>query len=306
MSEFVLAVHGGAGSMRRLRDDAAGQERIRDGLRGALRAGQGVLSDGGSALDAVEQAVRVLESNEAFNAGRGSVLNRAGEVEMDAAIMCGEKHRAGAVAAVRTILHPISAARAVMERTPHVLIAGLPAEKLALEAGVEEVDPEELATDERRRQLRRLRAAKRVDLDHGGSTVGAVALDRSGHLAAAASTGGMANKLPGRVGDSPIIGAGTWAADGRCAVSATGPGELIMRACVAHEIDAAIRLGGLELGRAASAALAMVAQLGGRAGCIAVDGNGTVAMPFTTEAMPRGVARTGEPPRQAIYDEELR
>ncbi len=288
-----------------MRDDSAAQAPLRDGLREALIAGQRVLMEGGSALDGVEGAVRALEDCEHFNAGRGSALTCAGTVEMDAAIMCGTTGAAGAVAAVTSIVHPVSAARAVMERSGHVLMTGEGAVSLAVEAGLETAAPEFFVTAQRRAQLDRAQAVERVVLDHDGGTVGAVALDRAGHLAAATSTGGMTNQLPGRVGDSPIVGAGTWAADARCAVSATGHGELILRACVAHEIDAAMRLAGLDLEAAARHALSIVEGLGAAAGCIALDGGGVVSMPFGTPAMPRGVVRGDGVPLQAIYAEKL-
>lgn len=292
---YVLAVHGGAGS----RSAGADLERQRAGLRAALKAGESVLAAGGSALDAVERAVCVLEDDECFNAGRGSVLTRDGGVEMDAAIMCGATLAGGAVACVSRVVHPVSAARAVMERTPHLLLAGAGAEAVAAAAGLALAEPASFVTEARRRRWQ--------DGGSGGTagTVGAVALDRAGHLAAATSTGGTAGKLPGRIGDSPLIGAGTWAADGRCAVSATGDGELIARACVAHEIDARLRLAGANSEEAARAALALVAALGGSAGCIAIDAAGAVALPFNTPAMARGVVREGNAMAIAIGSEPL-
>jgi L-asparaginase / beta-aspartyl-peptidase len=289
MNDYVLVVHGGAGTAAAAHREAAEGRRVEGGLRRALAAGRDVLSAGGRALDAVELAVSALEDDPRFNAGRGSVLTRAGTVEMDAAIMCGERRAAGAVAGVTGVVHPVSAARAVMERTRHVLLTGASADALAAAAGLAVADPSYFVTAARRRQWQRDRDA--VDPAEPGGTVGAVALDRHGHLAAATSTGGMLGQLPGRVGDSPIVGAGTWAADGRCAVSATGDGELIARVALAHEIDARLRLAGESIGEAAAAALALVSELGGGAGCIAIDGAGAVAMPFNTASMARGVAR---------------
>jgi len=301
MREAVIVVHGGAGALTDVRFDAAAQARMRDGLYAALETGQRLLLAGGSALDAVEDAVRILEDCESFNAGRGSVLNSAGAVEMDAAIMCGARGAAGAVACVRTIVHPVSAARAVMERTPHVLLVGAAADAFAAAAKLPTADPRYFLTGRRQAQLRRVKGGGAAQ---EGSTVGAVALDRDGHLAAATSTGGMTNQAPGRVGDSPIIGAGTWAADGRCAVSCTGSGELVLRCCLAHEIDARIRLAGADLAAATRSAFELMAGQGGGVGCVAVDPNGAIAMPFLTEAMPRGWARGGADPWVAIYAEE--
>lgn len=301
MGEYVLAVHAGAGDA--VPGDAAASARIRDGLRNALVAGRHVLEAAGSAMDAVEHAVCALEACELFNAGRGSVVNSEGAVEMDASIMCGRALAAGGVAGATRIVHPVSAARAVMMHTPHVLLVGAAADGFAERVNLAVADPSYFITEARLRQLERARRGIAVDLDRG--TVGAVALDRGGHLAAATSTGGTTNKLPGRVGDSPIIGAGTWAADGRCAVSATGNGELILRVAMAHEIDARMRLNGETVADAAGAALALVGSRGGGAGCIAIDAAGRIAMPFNTPVMLRGIIRGREPALTAIGPEEL-
>jgi len=301
MSEYVLAIHAGAGAG--VRGDAEEIEQVRAGLRDALLAGQHVLAADGCALDAVERAVCALEACDLFNAGRGSVLNSDGAVEMDASIMCGRTAAAGAVAGVTTIVHPVSAARAVIARTPHVLLVGAAADAFAVRAGIAVADPSSFVTVARRAQFDLARRGGPIDADFG--TVGAVALDRAGHLAAATSTGGTIDQAPGRVGDSPIIGAGTWAADGRCAVSATGSGEMIMRTALAHEIDARLRFGAESIDQAAAAAVALVTALGGGAGCIAIDAEGRVAMPFNTAAMLRGVARDGGTPLIAIGAELL-
>jgi len=296
---FAFAVHGGAGAVR---PGEPGEQGMRQALLACLDEAARGLASGGSALDAVEAAVRRLESHALFNAGRGSVLTAAGSVEMDAAVMDGRTRAAGAVACVRRLAHPVSAARAVMERSRHVLLVADGAEAFAREHGLEEVDPASLVTAERREQLERAR--RQPALDKGGGTVGAVALDARGHLAAATSTGGLVNKLPGRVSDSALVGAGTWADDATCAVSATGHGEAIIRVALAHEIDAGMRLAGLALETACERALAQVTALGSRIGLIALDREGRTAMPFTTAGMYRGVVRDGEAPRVAVFPGE--
>lgn len=295
MHDVVIAVHGGAGSDRMLRAAADWEEAVRAGLRTSLAAGYRVLAGGGSALDAVEQAVRELERDEHFNAGRGSVLDARGEVTMDASIMDGAKRSAGAVAAVTQVVHPICAARLVMSETPHVLLVGADALAHCRQHGLETAAPEHFITEVRKRELDEIRrrgaSAEGPDLFDSLATVGAVALDRHGNLAAATSTGGTANRLPGRVGDSALIGAGTWADNATCAVSATGIGETIIRAAFAHEVDALMRYRNLALGDACRAALGQVVALGGAVGCVAIDAGGRTAQPFSTPAMPRGVMR---------------
>jgi L-asparaginase / beta-aspartyl-peptidase len=272
----AIAVHGGAGPVPRRRLD---ERAYRDALELALAAAHRALARG--ALDAVQAAVEVLEDNPLFNAGRGSVPNADGGIEMDAAVMCGRTRRAGAVAAVASARHPVRLARAVMDRTPHVLLTD--ADRLAREAGLELMDPAWFA---RRNQ-------------ETPGTVGAVALAGDGALAAATSTGGRRGQLAGRVGDSALIGAGTYA-DAACAVSMTGDGEPIMRAVAAHEVSALTRLAGMTLREACERVLAEVASLDGAAGLIAVDRNGNVATPFTTALMHRGWKVGDEPARTAI------
>lgn len=253
-------------------------------MAGALAAGRAVLAAGGAALDAVVAAVAVLEDHPEFNAGRGSALTTAGRVEMDASVACGATGRAGAVAGVTGIRHPVAAARAVLENGRHVLLAAAGAEAFAQEAGLEFCDPDWFVTERRRLDGEQAAGSQ--------GTVGAVALDAGGHLAAATSTGGRTGQLPGRVGDSPLLGAGTWADDRTCAVSGTGAGEAFIRAAFAHEVDARLRLvPGTDLAGAAAAALALVGRAGGRGGCIALDAAGRLAMPFTTAAMHRGYTR---------------
>jgi beta-aspartyl-peptidase (threonine type) len=285
----VIAVHGGCGNPAAgvVRDEAAYHRGIED----ALAAGSAVLEDGGSALDAVLTAVESLEDCALFNAGRGSVLTAEGGVEMDASIMSGADLRAGAVAAVTGVRHPVALARVVMESTPHVLLAGPGAERLALSHQLELCDEDWFVTD---RQRDRWMASK--------GTVGAVALDADGHLAAATSTGGVRGQLPGRVGDSPLIGAGTFADDKVCAVSATGDGELIVRVSLAAEVSALIRHAGLGLEDACQRAIKeRILPLRGDAGMIALDPEGNVAMPANTTVMHRGVVRNGGAAETAVY-----
>ena len=295
MARWILAVHGGAGGPP---GSSAEAEEVRAGLAASLRAGQAVLAAGGAALDAVEAAAAVLESHPLFNAGRGAALTSAGGDELDAAIMDGRSRALGAVACLRGIENPIRVARLVLERTPHVLLVGPGAEAFAAAHGVPSVQPASLVTSPRWADLERARQGARRP--EGGGTVGAVALDAAGHLAAATSTGGTTNQLPGRVGDSPLAGAGTWADDATCAVSATGTGELFVRSAFAHEVDARMRLLGAPLDAACKEALRRVGALGGRGGCIAVDAGGRVATPFTSAAMPRGTIAEGGEPRVAI------
>lgn len=290
MAEWKLVIHGGAGAMRPVHGDEDHVERARHGLRDALDAGSEVLSKGGSAIDAVETAVRVLEDDPCFNAGRGSTLNAEGLVELDAAIMDGANRRAGAVAGVRTTRAPISLARTLMERGPHVFLSYEGADRLAREAKLEQVDNSWFVTDERKRQLEELLAKGGFDSEVKYGTVGAVAVDAEGHVAAATSTGGLTAKQWGRIGDSPLIGAGTYADDRSAAVSATGSGEYFIRAVAGHQLAERIRLGGQSLREALDGTLEDIRQLGGMGGLIAVSAAGEAAWGFTTRAMYRGVA----------------
>lgn len=278
----VIAVHGGAGVMRGIASHAAA--RYKSALEKALEAGHRILQDGGTSLDAVTAAVVALEDDPLFNAGRGAVYNAAGKHELDAAIMDGASLRAGAVTAVSRIRNPILAARAVMEHSPHVLLAGRGAEAFARRHKIRFAGSSYFHT------AARLAALRKGSKRHHG-TVGAVALDRLGNLAAATSTGGYTGKLPGRVGDSPIIGAGTYADNASCAVSGTGWGEAFIRVALAHEVCARMRHRGDSLQRAASAALSSIARLGGDGGLVAVDRRGNVAMPFNSEGMFRACIR---------------
>ena len=289
--------------MRPVHGDEDHEERARQGLRNALEAGSAILNNGGSAVDAVEAAVRVLEDDPCFNAGRGSTLNAQGNVELDAAIMDGEDRRAGAVAGVRTTRAPISLARTLMERGPHVFLSYEGADRLAIEAGLAQVDNSWFVTGERRRQLDELLEKGGFDADVKYGTVGAVAVDTNGHVAAATSTGGLTAKQWGRIGDSPLIGAGTYADDRSAAVSATGSGEYFIRAVAGHQLGERVRLAGETLQDALDGTLEDIKQLGGLGGLIAVSPSGDCAWGFTTRAMYRGVAGP-EMQKVAIYAEE--
>jgi L-asparaginase / beta-aspartyl-peptidase len=301
-----LVIHGGAGSMRpqRLSDDA--ERCARAGLEAALAAGSEILEKAEGAVDAVEAVVRVLEEDICFNAGRGSVLTaegrvggeatpldgRTGEgcVELDAAIMDGRTRAAGAVAGLRTTRAPISLARRLMERGPHVFLSGRGADAFARDAGFEQVENQWFEVPERRRQLEESLSEGSFDDEVKYGTVGAVAVDLDGHVAVATSTGGLTAKRWGRVGDSPLVGAGTYADDRSAAVSATGSGEFFIRAVAAHQLAERVRLGGETLQHALDSVLADVQSLGGKGGLIAVAPDGEAAWGFTTPAMYRGMA----------------
>jgi beta-aspartyl-peptidase (threonine type) len=267
------------------------QERCaRVGLEASLAAGASILDERESALDAVEAAVRVLEEDSCFNAGRGSVLTATGCIELDAAIMDGRTRSAGAVSGLRTTRAPISLARRLLEQGPHVFLSGHGADDFARDHGFEQVDNKWFEIPERRRQLEELLSADGFDDEVKYGTVGAVAVDVDGHVAVATSTGGLTAKRWGRVGDSPLIGAGTYADDRSAAVSATGSGEYFIRAVAAHQLAERIRLGGQSLQQALDAVLEDIAALGGKGGLIAVAPNGDAAWGFTTPAMYRGLA----------------
>ena len=309
VSDFapVLALHGGAGTLRRAAMTREQEAAYHAGLMAALNAGRIVLQDGGTALDAVTACVTALEDDPLFNAGRGAVLTSAGTQEMDAAIMDGTDRRAGAVAGIFGPRNPILGARAVMEKTEHVLLIGTGAEAVCRDAGLEFMPPAYFLTPARQkslaRELERRASGAPDDGDaarkHG--TVGAVALDSHGHLAAATSTGGMTAKMPGRVGDSPVIGAGTFADDATCAVSATGHGEFFIRYAVAHEVSARMRLAGQSLKKASEGIIAELAPLGGSGGLIAVDRTGAISLPFNSEGMYRAWMDPSGALHTAIY-----
>lgn len=291
----VIALHGGAGTISKASLTPEADAAARAGLRGALEAGYAILSAGGTALDAVTAAVVALESHPSFNSGHGAAFNRGGFHELDASIMDGRTGLAGAVAGARRIKHPILAARALAKQADPLLLIGEAADTWAGQNGLELVENTFFSTDSRREMLRRMLEREQLGTlaqateqeKHG--TVGAVALDLDGHLAAATSTGGYTAKPVGRVGDSPIIGAGTWADDRTCAVSGTGKGELFIRTALAHSIHARMLYAGQTLAQAAQAQIDETARLGGGgAGLCAVDTRGNVALPFDTEGMYRG------------------
>ena len=300
---WKLVIHGGCGAMRPDTVSAEQEEQARAGLNAALDAGEVILSAGGSALDAVAAAARALEEDPSFNAGRGSVLAASGAVELDAAIMDGHDRRAGAVAGMQTTRAPILAARAAMEHSPHVLLTYEGADEFARSHDLEQVDNAWFVTPERKAQLDKIMAAGGAfDAGIKYGTIGAVACDVNGHVAAATSTGGLTAKRWGRIGDSPLIGAGTYADDKAAAVSATGLGEAFIRAVAAHELCARIRMSGDEIQNALDAVLADVRRLGGTGGLIAVGPRGEAAWGFTTPGMYRAMA--GPDGREvAIYAE---
>lgn len=307
---WTLAIHGGAGTIPRAALTGGKEAEYRAGLMAALEAGAAVLRAGGAAGDAVVEAVRALEDCPLFNAGRGSTFTSDGTIEMDAALMLGEG-KAGAVTGVTRPRNPIRAARAVLETGRHALLAGAAADAFAEAAGLELAPADYFRTEHRLAQLQAARAQGQVALDHDVparpdstrmGTVGAVARDAAGRLAAATSTGGMTNKRPGRVGDCPVFGAGTWA-DGTVAISCTGTGEAFIRAAAAHEISARMRHLGETLEQACARVIGTdVPAAGGRGGLIAVDAAGGVALPFNTEGMYRGVWRAGAEPSLAIHE----
>ncbi len=293
-----LVIHGGAGTMDRSKITPDREKLYREGLERALQAGYEILKRGGTSIDAVEASVRSMEDNPLHNAGKGAVFTSAGTNELDSAIMDGKTLKAGAVASVKHVKNPVQLARYVMEKTAHVMVVGEGADALAKEAGMEIVEQKYFFTQERWDALQRVKdgqsaAAKAgkqyiiSDEDLHG-TVGAVALDQAGNLAAATSTGGMTDKRPGRIGDSPIIGAGTYANNQTCAVSGTGDGEYFIRSAVGHDISALMEYRGMSLKEAAQTVLDKVAKLGGTGGLIAIDKEGNVALPFNTSGMYRG------------------
>ena len=304
--KWALVIHGGAGSMTRDKLTPEQDADIRAALAAALAAGSTVLEGGGSSLDAVEAAVRILEDDPHFNAGKGAVLTYDGTVSLDAAIMDGRTRAAGAIAGTSIARNPVSAARRVMEDSPHVILSGAGADSFITAKGLATETQDYFETPERRRQLEEMKAQKvgwyDVDLKYG--TVGAVALDMEGHVAAATSTGGLTGKRWGRIGDSPLIGAGTYADDRACAVSATGAGEFFIRVGVAHEICARVRIKGERIVSAASAVMAEVKEMGGSGGVILISPDGQIGWSFNTPGMYRGGKDSTGRERIAIYGDE--
>ena len=303
---LAIAIHGGAGVIAREQLGADGGAAYRQGLEAALDAGYAVLEAGGSSLDAVTTAVRLLEDNPLFNAGRGAVLAHDGRAYLDASIMSGKDLSAGAVTGVTTVRHPIDLARRVMQDSPHVMLSGEGAEEFAGLKGLERVPNDWFITPTRRQQLDRVlqgRSAPRNELQ-GLGTVGAVAVDARVDVAAATSTGGMTNKRWGRIGDAPIIGAGTYANNASCAVSATGHGEYFIRSVVAHDICALVEYKGWSLERAAKEVVqGKLVQRGGEGGIIAVDPQGNLVLEFNSPGMFRGLRDSSGRRKVGIYED---
>ena len=292
-SNIAIVIHGGAGWSRNQTEEKL--KSIEDGLKRALDEGFAILESGGTSLDAVEAAVVILEDDVTFNAGKGSVYTAEEKQEMDASIMTGELQNAGAVASVSTIKNPIKLARYVMEKTEHVLIIGQGAEKVAIKGGIEVVDPSYFYSKEKLDRVRRQKTKDEL------STVGAVAIDKDGNISAATSTGGRSNKLPGRVGDSPIIGAGTWAQNNLCGVSGTGHGEYFMRFNVAREICARMDYLGLTANEASNEVINELSEMGIEGGVIVMDKDGSASMIFNTDGMARAYKNSNGDEIVTIY-----
>lgn len=321
---FALAVHGGAGVISRKTITPEVEAQYRAALERALLAGYAVLNRGGTSTDAVVAVIKVFEDDPLFNAGKGAVFSSDGKNELDAAIMDGKTGLAGAVAGVTTIKNPITAARAVMDKTKHVMLIGKGAEQFAVDQHLDMVDPSYFYTEYRWQQLQRAKEKNRIELDHNGKvpqaqestvpfwqtdykhgTVGAVALDQNGNLAAGTSTGGLTNKLYGRVGDSPIIGAGTFADNATAAFSGTGTGEFYMRAVLAHDIAARMKYAHQPLAAAVDDVIqTALTDKGGTGGVIGIDAKGNIKFGFNTEGMYRGYIKNDGKPVVAIFKEE--
>lgn len=299
---FGIVIHGGAGTILKENMTPELEKEYKETLEKAIRAGYAILNDGGSSNDAVQAAINIMEDSPLFNAGKGAVFTNAGNNELDASFMDGKSLNAGAVAGVTTVKNPINLARAVMEKSKHVMLSGPGAEYFARQQGLEIVDPSYFYTETRWKSLERAKEKEKVELDHDGQamffdpmvknakfgTVGCAALDKNGNLAAGTSTGGMTNKRWGRVGDSPIIGAGTYANNNTCAVSATGWGEYFIRGVVAYDISALMEYKGLSLSDAAKEVIQKkLPAMGGDGGIVAIDGYGNIAMEFNTAGMYR-------------------
>lgn len=315
-NKITLVIHGGAGTITRQNMTPEKEKAYREKLNEALQVGYDVLKKGGTSMDAVEATIHVMENSPLFNAGKGAVFTNEGKNEMDAAVMDGKTLMAGSVASVTTIKNPITAARAVMEKSEHVMMIGNGAEQFAKLNNVELVDPSYFHTETRYNQLQKIKGEEKTQLDHDGGTssseniftegnkfgtVGAVALDAYGNLAAGTSTGGMTNKRYGRVGDAPIIGSGTYADNKTCAVSATGHGEYFIRSVVAHDIAAMMEYKGYSVKKAAEeVVMKKLVERGGEGGVIALDSKGNISMPFNSAGMYRGYIKNGKA-EVAIY-----
>jgi len=304
---WTLAIHGGAGGMVRAKLTPEKDAGARAGLANALEAGSAVLARGGTALDSVAAAVMELENDPHFNAGRGAVFTYKGINELDASVMDGKSRDAGAVTGARYTKNPVLLARAVMEHSPHVMLSREGADEFSREQGLEQVDPDYFATPERWRQLEELKSKKLgwYDIDMKYGTVGAVAVDSEGNVAAATSTGGLTGKRWGRIGDSPVIGAGNYADNRACAVSATGAGEFFIRIGIAHEICARMRMMGESAQTAAGHVIDELAQMGGTGGVIVAAPDGSADFRFNTPGMYRGKASSNGETFVAIYGDEL-
>jgi L-asparaginase / beta-aspartyl-peptidase len=297
--EWAIAIHGGAGALAEEKISPEMDKQYRDALTQALDTGKKILQEGGTALDAVEMTIRTMEDNPLFNAGKGAVFTHEGKNELDASIMDGSNLGAGAVAAVTNIKNPISAARAVMTKSPHVMLSGAGASEFAREQGLEIVTPDYFFTQRRWDTLQELLKKEK------NGTVGCCALDKNGNLAAGTSTGGMSNKRYNRIGDTPIIGAGVYANNATCAVSATGHGEYFIRWTVAHDISALMEYKGLTVKEASELVVNdKLVKAGGSGGVIAVDSKGNIAMPFNSEGMFRGFATADGKEGVYIYRDE--
>jgi L-asparaginase / beta-aspartyl-peptidase len=316
---IAIAIHGGAGTIRKANMTDDMEKAYQEKLKEALQAGYAVLQNGGASTEAVVAAIKIMEDSELFNAGKGAVFTNDGRNELDAAIMDGKTRNAGAVAGITTVKNPITAAVAVMNNSPHVMMIGKGAEKFAAEQGLEIVDSSYFYTEKRFQQLQKIRETEQQQLDHSenqGSldqrfpdrkfgTVGCVALDAAGNLAAATSTGGMTNKKYGRVGDVPIIGAGTYADNQTCAISATGHGEYFIRSVVAYDISALMKYRNMSVAEAATEVVNhKLVEMEGSGGVIAMDREGNIAMPFNTSGMYRGAIDTDGNLYIGIYGEE--
>jgi beta-aspartyl-peptidase (threonine type) len=294
---YGLVIHGGAGTITKKNMSSEKESAYRDKLTEALAAGYEILEKGGSSMDAVETTIRIMEDSPLFNAGKGAVFTNAGTNELDASIMDGSTLQAGAVAGVKTIKNPISAARKVMEETWHVILAGDGADNFAKEQGLAIVNNDYFYTERRWKALQKAQDAEK----HG--TVGCVALDRNDNLAAGTSTGGLTNKRWGRIGDTPIVGAGNYANNQTCGVSGTGQGEYFIRGNMAFDVSALMNYSSLSVEQAARQVIDKLSGRGGRGGLIAMDKNGNIAMPFNTEGMYRGYYLNGSEPVIKIYND---
>lgn len=300
IKKIAVVIHGGAGTIKRENMDSITEAAYRWKLNSALDTAYGILEKGGTSCDAIQAAIVLMENSPLFNAGKGAVFTATGENELDASIMRGNDLNAGAVAGVKTVKNPILAAYQVMTNSPHVMLAREGAEQFASEQGLELVNPEYFKTERRAKQLEKI--VKKIEKEFG--TVGAVAVDRDGNICAATSTGGMTNKKWGRIGDSPVIGAGTYANNNTCGFSGTGHGEYYIRTAAAHDVSALMEYKGLSVEEAANAVMQKLTDMGAPGGLIAMDQYGNVAMPFNTPGMYRGYKKEGEKTVVKIYADE--